>query len=339
MVLSCAADVLSHAFYRYGKLVGRHPLPFFILPPCIAFALMLGAINIELAGNAEYLFIPHDAPSLSERDYFKETYLFDDAQYYTTLRRVGNAGMVQIHTEPKNEKNVLRDDVIGAVKVLDTFVLGHAVRHQGATYQYTDLCASWNGVCIYSAFLQIVGNSSINDLDISYPVHVNAQGHVSNLIHEVGGVYILENGVLASARSILLQYFVRFQTSSDKKKSEEWLNSLRDELLDYNDETISVKFKTSLSLNKELDEAQNEATPLFGIAFIVLITFTMCASLMFKSVRSKPWVALGGLVAALLGIVSSVGVMSAAGVKFASIVVVMPFLILGESYSSYLCIC
>ena len=74
MVRSCAADVLSHAFYRYGKLVARHPLPFLILPPCIAFALMAGVINMEQTNDADYLFIPHNAPSLKERKHFEETY-------------------------------------------------------------------------------------------------------------------------------------------------------------------------------------------------------------------------------------------------------------------------
>ena len=330
MVLSCAADVLSHVFYRYGKLIGRHPLPFLILPPCIAFALMAGVINMEQTNDADYLFIPHNAPSLKERKHFEETYLFDDAQHFTTLRTTVVPGSLKLHIEPKNERNVLRDDVIDAVKILDAFVLGHVVRYQGGSHQYKDLCASWNGVCTHSTFLQIVGNRSIDDLSISYPVHVDAQGHVFNLVHDVGGVDYLKSGVLTSARSIVLQYFVAFQTSFDKRRSEIWLNSLRDELLDYSDARINLEFKTSLSLNQQLDEAQNEAAPLFGIAFIVLVTFTVCACVMFDSVRSKPWVAVGGLVAALLGTASSVGVMSAAGVKFVGVVVVMPFLMLGK---------
>lgn len=52
----------------------------------------------------------------------------------------------------------------------------------------------------------------------------------------------------------------------------------------------------------------------------------------FLQVRSKPWLAVGGEIAAGMAIVTSLGLLSAAGVSFASTVGIMPFLIIGEFF-------
>ena len=331
MAYSCIPDALSQAYYRYGKFVGRHPLPFLLIPPLIAVLLMVGLINIESTGNAEYLYVPVNARGLDERDYFENTFVFNDREYFTNLRLTSIAGFLQVHIEPRNGSNALRDDVIGAVKRLDAFIQNHAVSYEGSRYHYSDLCARWNGTCTNNALLHIVGNESINDLSISYPLHRDEQGGgIFNLVQTVGGV-VYPNGVLTSARAVQLSYFVKSQLSSDEQKSEEWMNALRDELFDYEDGAINIEIQTSLSLNQELEASLGSIIPLFTAAYSVLAIFSILACLMFDWVRAKPWVALAGLVAAGLGIVSSIGIMSAAGVKFASVVGTMPFLIMGKS--------
>ena len=50
----------------------------------------------------------------------------------------------------------------------------------------------------------------------------------------------------------------------------------------------------------------------------------------FLQVRSKPFAAMGGELAAAFAIVTSLGLMSACGLPFASTVGVMPFLIIGK---------
>ena len=329
MVCTYVPDALSNVFYKYGKFVGRHPLPFLLVPPCVAFALMVGLINIESTGDAEYLYVPVNARGLDERDYFEDTFVFNDREYFTAQRLTTIAGFVQIYIYPQSGNDVLRDDVVDATKTLDTFVREHVARFKGDRYQYNDICARWNDTCTNSGFLQIVGDSSIDSLSISYPFHTDAQGGVFSLVSEVGGVEY-PDGVLTSARSLLLSYFVRSQSSSDEKRAEEWLNSLRDELFDYDSDVIKIEFQTSLTLSQELEASLGSIVTLFIIAYNILVIFAIGACLMFDWVRAKPWVALGGLAAAGLGIVSSIGIMSAAGVKFASVVGTMPFLIMGK---------
>ena len=202
---------------------------------------------------------------------------------------------------------------------------------EGSGYRYSDLCARWNDTCPSNALLDIVGNQSIDDLSITYPFHRDAHGAgIVSLVQSVGGVDYSAIGVLKSARALQLSYFVKSQLPSDEERANEWLNSLRDELFDYEDNAINIDFQTSLSLDQVIEDSLASILPLFIVAYTVLAMFSILACLMFDWVRAKPWVALGGLVAAGLGIVSSMGVVSAAGVKFASVVGTMPFLIMGK---------
>ena len=252
MTYSCIPDALSHAYYRYGKFVARHPLPFLLVPPLIALLLMIGLINVEPTSDAEYLYVPVNARSLGEREHIETTFLHDDRQYFTSLRFTSNVGFLQVHIEPRrNGSNALRDDVIDAAKRLDSFIQDHAVSYDGSRYRYSDLCARWNDTCSSNALLDIVGNQSINDLSITYPFHRDARGAgIVSLVQSVGGVDYSASGVLTSARALQLSYFVKSQLSSDEKRSNEWLNSLRDELFDYEDDAINIDFQTSLSLDQ-----------------------------------------------------------------------------------------
>lgn len=63
----CIERPLSRLFYRYGRFVALHPLPFIVIPLLTTAACAIGFLHLHPITDAVYLFTPTNAPSKRER--------------------------------------------------------------------------------------------------------------------------------------------------------------------------------------------------------------------------------------------------------------------------------
>ena len=115
-------------------------------------------------------------------------------------------------------------------------------------------------VCVYTSFQAIVGNySSVADLSIGYPRHGSFT--LSNTIGDVS----LSGQIIMDAGAVGLSFFLNYVSTEDVEKSDEWMNALRDELLNYDNLAIDVSFRTGLTINQEFEAAIISLVP---VAFV-----------------------------------------------------------------------
>ena len=279
MALDCIPVLLSRKYYVLGRFVGRHPLPFLIVPIILTFLCLLGTLRLDFTNDAEFLYTPINGRAKDERDFFQDTFPSDDDNFspvsYTKL-----GGFLRVIIEDKRNRNILNERAIDALFALHDFILNVKEKDKGKEYRYGDICASFEGNCTYSEILTILANRVAGDTsDITYPFHVEPGYGTYNLITQLGGVK-LRGDVIQSARSIQLSYYVRYKYSDDKDKGDKWLNEARDELDDYKDSRIKIEFQTSLTIDQELGRSVEETFPLFAIASKVLSTFAISTTLM-----------------------------------------------------------
>ena len=224
------------------------------------------------------------------------------------------------------------DDVFDAINVLDEMITSQELSYGGQLYTYDDLCGKWNGICSSNAILNIYreNNNTIENISLSYPLHRGlADNHI--LTDQIGKVEMDESGRVQAASLVGLSYFL--QSGDDVIDiSNAWLDVTRDRLFEYDDARVEVEFRTSNTIRQELEQSIETLYTPFVTGFVVLATFTVVACLLLDPVRSKPWMAFSGMVAAFMGVGSTIGLMSAAGVKFASSVASLPFLMIGKTF-------
>lgn len=63
----CIEGPLSQLFYRYGRYVAQHPLPFIAIPILITAFCSISLLHIHPVTDPIYLFTPRNAPSKYER--------------------------------------------------------------------------------------------------------------------------------------------------------------------------------------------------------------------------------------------------------------------------------
>ena len=125
-------------------------------------------------------------------------------------------------------------------------------------------------------------------MKITYPFLEMQTGSASPtrifLGHILGGVEQDQDGFVSRVSAMQLNYFLK--TSNETRK---WTDAFEDELLKrYSYVAIDVKVWTFYSIERELGKTTQRILPYMMGAGLILVIFSMLASMLFDPVRSKP---------------------------------------------------
>ena len=103
---------------------------------------------------------------------------------------------------------------------------------------------------------------------------------MSFLGYQVGGVVVDGNDHIQSAEAILLTYYLSYQTGDEVELAKTWLEVARVYTSTYTLDGLTINYASALSLSEELEKSVSGIIPKFAIAFTVLMTFCVMASIM-----------------------------------------------------------
>lgn len=330
--IDCIQKLLERLFYKYGKLVGRHPLPFIIGPVLLTLVLSFGLLNFVRIDDAEELYTPTNGPAKEEREIIRDRFPENDSFSFIPTRRTSLDGTLQVIVTAKDNGNVKTSEGVETVLQVEELIQNVSIEHNGQVYHYSDLCAAWKQRCVENGIVYLFSRThqDPNNINIKYPFHT--QGGTSIFVGSLfGGVTTTADNVIETVKAMYLLYSVQYQTSEDQVIGDKFLRKCVEELhkMKTNEET-EISYQASMSLDDEVEAATDGIVALFSVTYFVLTFFASISCSMLDQVRSKSWVATGGELAAALAILSSLGLLSAAGVPVTSTVGSMPFLIIGK---------
>ena len=330
----CIERPLRRLFRRHGRYVAKHPYPFFFIPLILSGCLAIGMVHFELETDTEYLVTPKNGPAKAERKIVQRYFDFDLTGRFLPDRSPVLDGFADIVIKSRTGGNVLTRDHIADVIRLDEFVRGvRALDDNGKPYGFEDVCARFKGGCLQHPILMAYrGNASLVDgTDLTYPNHL-VGGSPFFVGHILGGVQLRDNvsQVVKSAQATRLTYYVKYIEAEDQRMSNRWFLALTDALEAFHLPHIIIYHCETNSLAEQFNAASADITPKFAAPFTLLIMFSILSCMMNDWVRSKPWLAISGVLSAGLALVSVFGLLSAVGCRAVPQVGLVPFLTLGE---------
>ena len=127
-----------------------------------------------------------------------------------------------------------------------------------------------------------------------------------------------------------ITFNLRHDTDHQRQLGLLWELKFLDKLKRTEAVNMKLHYSSSESLDLELNEHTGKDTKFFALTIIIMIVYSTFVSAGGNWVSTRVLLAQAGLIAALLAILASFGLLSMCGMKFVDICGVMPFLVLGQ---------
>ena len=314
----------SRLFSRYGELVGRHPVPFILLPVVLLTASGLGLLTLQQETDLETIYFPLNSRALNDRRTVRDTFNNTDNNYYNEFSRADQAQAVTVLFLSTTDSDVFSSECMAEISNVMRDVKQLSVTVDGRKVTFSDVCAKYESRCVVDGeyVLDTSFQAALAARAITYP-RWTMNGTPVDLSTTVSGVITENGGVLASASVLRLS----FKLTQDSRL---WQERFLDFAGGLNTTWTEVAYESPDSLSEELDKGTQGDIILFSLTITLCCVYSFIVTTGGNPVSTRGLLALGGILATGLGIVGSMGLLSVCGVSFINIVGVIPFLLIGE---------
>ncbi|VDM48601.1 unnamed protein product [Toxocara canis] len=368
MRLDCVQRRFSRLFARYARYLVFFPWPFIILPLIVTVTLGSGFVRHTEAFIKDELdlYTPINALARHELQQLDTLFRINDSDPFYASRRydIKRAGYIIVTGVVENEDilNPLALQAAGQLwNVIQYLPVEDSNDHR---LTYPSICVKFpipiefagalhailpsNGskpeqICVSNPLVEMFKfalvsersqlNSSIDEVllaQISEAISSDPEA----IVHLLGGVTFDSDRRINGAKAIMLPYALRHCSESEDWIAEKWELSLADFLLKYQSPYIRVSWWTYETLASESAKDREQLKKMLLPCFVVVSLYTIACCCVASWVRSRPWLAIGGVLSAAMAIISAVGLLLLCGYKMTSVAYSMPFIIFCKVFFS-----
>ncbi|XP_072026560.1 patched domain-containing protein 3-like [Amphiura filiformis] len=332
MKFDCVEKPLRVLFLSHGKLVGKHPAPFIIIPILLTVILATGIFTfLTTEKDPEVLIAPEGSQSLRNRVILEEdlySEVVDENMLPRHQLRIGR--WVFLIVTPKTDDNILTIPNMEEVSRLHTTVMNVTIQLDDGYYRYEDLCLMWNGECHENDFVNLFDTRIFENASLTYPLAMKSNGEIFLTGAFIGGVTLSnDTDVIEKAEALVLTYNLRSDTEEEEGIGLKWEGEFLYQMKHFISDKLNVYRLASISFTEELDASSAITLDLITIVGLIVVTFCVLSTAMLDWIRTKPILATLGLLTAGLALGSTLGLFAFIGIPYTNTAGAMPFLIIG----------
>ncbi|KAK0396179.1 hypothetical protein QR680_001609 [Steinernema hermaphroditum] len=308
---------IERSFYQLGLFVGKHPERIIICCLLITVALSAGLVRFKEVNNVRTEYSPLNSPSREEYAVAK-----------SFLRQNGTMDPCYVMTHAHDGGDLLRPEyrqlVFNLTKSLQNDV---KVSKNGRSYGFKDLCEPYCELnTAFLAFLKLY--DAENPSTFTYPA-IELFGTQAFIGNNVYGITLQNDSNFLESFTTAIMPFYLVSAYEDTDVMIEWQRAA---IALFEQPKYSRLLKTGMTgdnlVSYEVRRMGLETAPLIIGSVVAMIVFVVMSSFRHNPIQSKPWEALIGCLIPLLALAASIGLLSALGLPFQSIVVASLFLVL-----------
>ncbi|KAL8586782.1 hypothetical protein ACOMHN_061295 [Nucella lapillus] len=306
---------ISNTFHRYGLFVGTYPVPFIIIPIIVFGGLGAGLIALDKESDLEAVYFPMNSRAIKDRQTVRDTFPDLNNISYNGFSQSDADNAVTFIFKTKAGQSIFDSAVLAEIWDI---VLSNVENLTSSGKTYRQICAKLLGNCAVDGIVALDKNfqNAVAAGGVTYP-----EWRGSRLDSFLSGVNVT-SGNLVSA-SVLK---ISFKLAGD---AADWKKTFLDHASKLDPKTVEVTYETPESLGEELDKSTEGDIVFFSLTMAICCTYASIVTSGGNPVSTRSMLAFGGILAAGLGIVGSMGLLCVCGVQFVNICGVIPFLIIG----------
>ncbi|XP_056011583.1 patched domain-containing protein 3-like isoform X2 [Ostrea edulis] len=303
-------EKIGRLFGLYGRFLERHPVKILVIVIAMNCLLGLGMLRLEVESGAERLYTPVNSQASKDRDYLENI--------YPSERDFKSVDAWEVLILTKDRGNMLTSAFLDDIKSVDNYIRNLIfITASEAASTFTELCLNRIGVCLVSGDIFLSNDFTQNMLanNITYPIF--KQTSLSSLLASPSA----SNGLLTSAIGVKLTYYLR------SGYSDQFINAIPGAIV-----TISeLAYSCSSALDDEIEKNIGGDILFYVLTLALMMTYASIATSRMNCnfIADRSFLGQAGVFAAVLSVLPSFGFVSLIGVKYMSIVGVIPFLIIG----------
>ncbi|CAD5213392.1 unnamed protein product [Bursaphelenchus xylophilus] len=318
---------LESAFFWYGRLVARHPIPFLIFPIITTLISCVGLFNFSSQDDIWDIYSPLNALSrIEEKGMEKFEYVAATHHY-----------RIQVLVDRKDGGNLMNSESLKELAAVNKFIVENVtVSDRGNLLTYKDVCGIYcnESNALVIGFIQAAMNNPSGSLNfvLTYPNAIALNNNV--FLGYSLGKFTTEKqedlDVIKSFKLFILHYMVDLNIPNGRAIRDDLEEKLLHLFETASHESTTLNFAV-LSRNRELYEQRQitvTAIPFLGLTGAVLTAFMVITLLDDPLYKSQCVEAIFGVISPGMALVTTFGLVWAAGLPFSNILTVVPFLII-----------
>lgn len=338
-----SVDKLLKKFFKlYAYVLYRHRWIFLIVP--IIFTLLSSCgfyfVDSVRKNQTEYVFTPFGSRSEYEKAVINQQFPLNQT-YYILGKYFEVKNWMDVVVKAKDGGNLLRPEYIDALNEFNQLAVHNftVLSFDGKfnlTYQH--LCLTWGSQCHENTHIQLL--KQINMLNkyipVTYPV--THQGDVPIYLASLySGVNVIDDmGRFNVVTTVRLSYHLMQESYMVYFYALQWRKAFVEFILAYHSPYLKIGVCHTDSINEGLKEIANKFWPQFMTTFSILSVFSVACSFVLMRdtsgtidwVRSKPVIAVFGVISACMAIATGMGLCFLFQQEYNQVVNTMPFLAL-----------
>lgn len=319
-------------FASYGRIVARFPYTFVGISLLTCSLLGLGLLNISYEYHVERLYAPMESQALTDQARLLK--LFPDKStddFYPRQSIISSSyGSVLITTTLPGD-NLLVSPTFKEVLGLYDFIYNVTFLHEGREYHYDDVCAKREDKCVVEGGDIIEYHSQDNCYakhHISIETYVyELEPQNDNYTDDSASAHFCEH-----LHTLRLKFYLKQNATNDNVLGLLWESHFLKAMHEYggNLHMTQISYTVSDSIDVELYEHAGQDIKLLPAAIGVMSLYALGVGSGGNWVSTYMGVTHAGLIATLLSLLASYGIMGIMGIPFVDICSVTPFIVLGE---------
>lgn len=312
-------EITVDLFHKHGKIVGRHPYLFMIIPFLITAGLSAGVFAIKFQYTFHEYFTPTSSGSFHESKVFEE--FFNDTGgtflFYAAIGAKDNGSLLR----PQYRKEILH--------LIRYLTYNYTVTVDNNSFTFNDIQINHKDDSKLPVLLMEYYNTSKLPIEYTYPVaKINGESyHISIYFRNVT---IDNNTNIMQNFTTLVLFFNSAKGNQEHfKKLRTWANSfLKVGQFDDVAPDLYFYFFNEAAFAQEMLRNARSAVPFVVLGFGVLTLFAVSVSISTDPTKHKPWETLASILCVLLATGSSLGLLFLVGFPFIGTMTVTPILVL-----------